>query len=437
MSASRAIVAALVAVVGAPLGLVGLALRPGWRVGLGERLGRLPERAAGLQRPIWLHAASAGEVAAASGLVERWRGQGRALYATSTSPSGRTLWSARHPDVAAGLAPLDHPWCVDRVLDALAPRALVLVEGELWPVLIAAAARRGIPVLAISARLSPRSFTLRRRTRRLWAPTLARLAAVGAAGPEDAERFAALGAPASRVRTSGDLKLAGAHPPPPPADDLRVALPGLPVWVAGCTHPGEEGAVAEALDRVEAEGVHVRPVVAPRHLERVPEVEKEWLARGRRIRRRSRLGEGPLEPGEALLVDTMGELASIYALADFAFVGGTLAPVGGHNLVEPVAAGVPVLHGPHVWKVRRAAAWLAGVGAAEEVDDADALGRALLRWGRDTAAVRKGAEEARSLLERSEGPLERSCALVDAVLDGAPLPDFEGPAMPGAIGETS
>lgn len=438
---ARHVAAGIAAALAAPLGTAGLALRPGWRIGLGERLGRPPEGAVTGQRPLWVHAASAGEVLAASVLVARWQREGRPLYASATSPTGRALWASRFPDLASGLAPLDHPWCVDRALDAVAPRALVLVETELWPVWIAASARRGIPVVLVSGRLSRRSFDRLRLLRAFWRRTLGRLAAVGAASAADARRFAELGVPPARLRTVGDLKLDAGEAPPAPDPALRAALAGGPVWVAGSTHAGEERALADALERADAAGLRPRLVVAPRRLERLEAVEREWGARGRKVRRRSRLGDTPLAPGEVLLIDTMGELASLYGLADVAFVGGTLAPVGGHNLVEPVAAGVPVLHGPHVEKVASAAGILARAGAARTVADADELGRVLVEWLRDPGPPRRGALRGRELLAREAGSAERSSALVEAALRGAPLPDFDplgdpGPSAPPGAGPT-
>jgi 3-deoxy-D-manno-octulosonic-acid transferase len=426
----RTVGAALSAAVGAPVALAGLALRPAWRVGWRERLGRWPDAPALSDAPLWIHAASAGEVLAASALAAHWQAEGRPVVASATSATGRALWASRLPDLRSGLAPLDHPWCVDRALDALGPRALVLVETELWPVWIAAAARRGIPVVMVSARLSPRAFARYRRMRFFWRRTFARIAAVGAASEDDARRFAEMGVAPDRLSVVGDLKLDLARDAGPPADDLREALATGPVWVAGSTHPGEERAVADALERVEAEGQSLRTVIAPRHLERLDAVEREFASRGRKVRRRSRLSQGPLAAGEVLLVDTMGELASLYALADVAFVGGSLAPVGGHNLLEPVAAGVPVLHGPHVEKVASSVGWLGKAGAACAVPDADALGRTLLRWLRDPDPAREAALGAREQLARDAGSVVRSAALVEMVLRGDPAARPE-PVDPG------
>ncbi len=422
----RDVAAALSAVFVAPVGALALALRPAWRVGLSERLGALPPESApapaDVRGPVWIHAASAGEVLAGSSLVARWRAEGRDVFASATSPTGRALWAARWPDVPSGLAPLDHPWCVDRALDGVRPSALVLVETELWPVWIAAAVRRGVPVCVVSGRVGERSLARRRWLGGVLRRTMHRLAAVGAATPEDAERFAALGVPGDRIRVTGDLKLERPAEPGALASDLAAALADRPVLVAGSTHPGEERAVADAMARVEAEGLSPRVVLAPRRLERLEAIERELGARGRKLRRRSRLGESPLLADEWLLVDTMGELPSIYAAADIAFVGGSLVPVGGHNLAEPVGAGAPVLHGPHVERVRHVADILHEAGAARGVADAEELGAWLLRWLRDPSPARAGARRGASALERRSGSVDRTAGLLEAAWRGAPLP---------------
>jgi len=370
------------------------------------------------ERPIWIHAASIGELVAATPLVELWRSEGRALHGSATSPSGRALWRSRWPDVPSGLAPLDHPWCVDRALDRVRPIALVLVETELWPFWIAAARRRGIPVIVVSGRLSERSLRRYRRLGPLWRPTLARLSGVGAASARDAERFAALGVPRERIRVTGDLKLEIPGRPATPPADLVKALGGGPVWVAGSTHPGEERAVAHALARVEAAGFRLRTVVAPRRLERLDAVERELRGGGRAVRRRSRLGPAGLADGEILLVDGLGELGAIYAAADFAFVGGSLADVGGHNLVEPLLAGCLVVHGPHVERSEPLLEALRGTGACCRVADATALGDALLGWLRDPEAGRRAVRLGRAALERLGGNATRTADFVLAAGGG-------------------
>ena len=205
------------------------------------------------------------------------------------------------PDLLCELAPLDHPWCVEAALSRVAPVALVLVETELWPTWIAAAQRRGVPVVVVSGRVSDRSFPRYRRLGRLVRSTLRRLTAVGARTPIDRDRFVALGARPEVVSVTGDLKLEPQSRPKALAPDLERALEPVPLMVAGSTHAGEENAALEVLSHAERQGLAVGLVLAPRHLERADEVEGLARRSGRALLRRSALGNGSLGAGGVLL----------------------------------------------------------------------------------------------------------------------------------------
>lgn len=412
--------AALAAAVAAPAGLVALAVRPEWRAGLGQRLGWLPATGDGVRPAVWIHGASVGEARVVGLLGRRLLEQGLALRASATSVAGRSRLRDELPGVPCSLAPLDHPWCVDRALRDAAPAALVLVETELWPCWIAAAARAGVPVGLVSGRLSRRAFARYRALRPLVAPTLARLAAVGARTPDDAARFRALGAPAQRVRVTGDLKLdLPTEAPPLPGDLVPVLKDAGPCLVAGSTHPGEEEAVGRAVALLRARGVPVRAVVAPRRVERCGAAEAALRRAGCRVRRRSRPGAAALAPGEVLVVDRLGELPALYRAASVAFVGGSLAPVGGHSLAEPLVAGAPVLHGPHVEDVGTVAEELAAVGAARSVGDASSLAEAFRVFAADAPGR---AARGVAALAAHRGSLERSAELVGALVARAGAP---------------
>jgi 3-deoxy-D-manno-octulosonic-acid transferase len=293
---------------------------------------------------------------------------------------------------------------------------LVLVETELWPSWIAAAARRRVPVVVVSGRISERSLPRYRRIAPLLRGTFARLAAVGARSEADAERFGELGVAADRIAVTGDLKLEAPGVTPSPAADLARLLAGAPYWVAASTRPGEEEAVL-AAHRAAAQAGHATVLVlAPRHLERSEEVARLLSARGADWRRRSDADATPLTAGQVLLLDTLGELPALFAAARFAFVGGTLVPIGGHNVLEPAYAGRAVLFGPHVEKVRDAAALLLGCGGARRVDDADALAAAVVDWSSRPAAAATAGDAARAELARHHGATERSRALIERVL---------------------
>ncbi|MCP3983951.1 MAG: 3-deoxy-D-manno-octulosonic acid transferase [bacterium] len=408
--------AALTALIGIPFGLLGLALRPAWRTGLAERLGLRSPQSAGAA-PIWIHGASVGELQAALRLIDPLLARGEAVVATTTTTTGRALARRLRPELASGLAPIDHPWSTTAALNRTAPSVLVLIETELWPCWIASASRHGIPVLVVSGRISDRSFPRYRRMQRLLAPTLAGLAAVGARSEVDAERFVAIGLDSDRVEVTGDLKLAPPSAPAPLEGELVRALSATPCWVAGSTHPGEEIAALHATEEVRARGQKLVLVVAPRHPEKVDAAESALRAAGAKPRRRSALAGDVLEDGDVLLLDTLGELASLYGVAQAAFVGGSLVPVGGHNLLEPLQAGCPVLFGPHVGNARESARLLLDSGSGIQVSDSKALARAL----EDVLSEnpRRRIEAGQLALELHRSAVDDVLALIDRVRGSA------------------
>jgi 3-deoxy-D-manno-octulosonic-acid transferase len=411
--------AAAEALLALPLGAGALALRPAWRHGLRERLGATPRPEPGA---VWVHAASVGEVQAARRLLRALDERGHSVFASATSLPGRALLHASLGRERSSLAPLDHPWCAAAALARVRPRALVLVETELWPAWIAAAEGRGIPVVLVSGRVSDRSLPRYRALRPWVARALRRIARIGARSSLDAERLLALGAPRERVRVTGDLKFE-APSPRPLAGDLARVLGSSPLLVAGSTHPGEERAAASALAACERAGVAAALVVAPRRPGRAPAVEQELREAGRATRRRSRIapGDPPLAPGEVLVLDGLGELAAVYPRATAAFVGGTLAGVDGHDLLEPAFAGVPVLFGPGTDAAREAARVLEASGAGRRVADAAELARAAADWLGDPAAARASGARGRAALAAHRGSAARSADLVEEALAGAPL----------------
>jgi 3-deoxy-D-manno-octulosonic-acid transferase len=301
---------------------------------------------------------------------------------------------------------------VEAALRRVRPSALVLVETELWPSWIVAAHRRRIPVVVVSGRISDRSFPRYRRIARGLRPILDRIAAIGTRGVTDAERFMALGASPERVQVTGDLKLEPPREATSVAEDLDSVLGGVPLIVGGSTHAGEESALLGALASVEQAGLRASLVLAPRHPERFDAVEALARRAGRAVRRRGRLDSRPLAEGEVLLVDSMGELPGLFARAAVVFVGGSLVPVGGHNLLEPILEGRPVLFGPHTENARAAAALALSSGAGRRVADGADLARAAIQALRDPASWRARAEAGRKALEQHRGTAERSAKLI-------------------------
>ena len=411
MNVFRHSAAALSAALGAPVAASALALRPRWRAGWRERIGAGPV----VPGALWVHAASVGEVTASAQLVALLCARGHALQLSTTSTTGRALCAQLHPGLPSRLAPLDHPWCVDAVLSRARPRALVLVETELWPVWIAASARRGIPVVVVSGRISDRSLPRYRWLGRWVAAALARLSAIGARTEQDRERFVALGAAPECVRVTGDLKLDPPAAPRALAPDLAAWLGDAPLVVAGSTHPGEEEALLSAQRAWEQAGRRAALVLAPRYPERAGEVVALARGSGRRAALRSERG-GALAAGDVGVLDTIGELAALYARAAIAYVGGTLVPIGGHNLLEPAAVGAPVVYGSHLANVRHAAELLESVRAGEGVADAAALARAIGAALAAPDAARARGAAGRAALAAHRGSSERSVALIEEAL---------------------
>jgi len=342
----------LVLVVGAPWWLLRMAAGGKYREGLSERLGWIPARIRrGLtgQPAIWIHAVSVGEVLAASRLIEELTQRlsaapprERVLISTTTR-TGQRLARERFGADRVFYFPLDFAWAVRAWLRALQPRLLVLLETEFWPRMLVECRRAGIPVAVVNARISDRSWPRYRRLAWIWRRLLGGLALVLAQSDLDAERLRALGA--SNVRVGGNLKYdVRIASPAPVTEALRRSIgPGMPILVCGSTLSGEEEILLGALPP------GIVAILAPRHPERFQEVAQLLRSRGIRWVRRSEWLDAPstVEPGTVFLLDSIGELASVYSLATAAFIGGSLIPAGGHNPLEPAQFGVPVAMGPY------------------------------------------------------------------------------------------
>ncbi len=416
-------------VLGWPVVAVRAARDPRYRVGWAERLGRWSPVAG---RPVWVHGASVGELRAAAPVVARLRDRGAGLVVSATSPAGRDQARALAGDDRLGrLLPLDLAPLVRRAVRAARPRALVVVETELWPALLRETRRSGAPAFLVNARLSDRAFPRYLRARRWIGPVLEGFARIHAQSQRDADRFERLGAPPARLEVGGNLKFD--LPAPDPADPLARALRrcragGWRVVVAGSTHPGEEAAVLRAAARLGGRGHKVGLVVAPRHLERLADVEAAAEAAGRGVQRWSGLGE-PLEAGllaafgrgHVVVVDGYGLLARLYGGAEAAFVGGTLAPVGGHNLLEPLTWGVPVAFGPHVHNAPEVADAVFARGLGRSVADPDGLADAWAEALEHPDHAARVARASRDLFDANRGAADRAVAALAAagVLDDA------------------
>ncbi len=386
------------------------------RVGLAERLGVLPPEVAALcgSRPIWIHAASVGEVLAAEPLVRLLRERGGPqlpLLGSATSVAGRDA-VRQHLRAPAMLLPADLPWVVRRTLRRLDPRALIILETELWPNLLCGAAWANIPVVLVSARLSPRAGAAYAWVQPLVRTVLRRVCAIAAQTEADAERFRALGAPPDRVHVVGSLKSAR-EAPAPERSCCPVAFAARPVLVAASTHEGEEEVVLEAARALWREQPEVLLVLAPRHADRFDRVAGLLERLGVRYVRRTDGLEAVPHGVPVLLLDSVGELPFFFPASAAAFVGGTLVDIGGHNVLEPALSGAMVAFGPHVDKVRDAAALLLRAGVAVQVETAGELAEAWRNALRDPRPARERARAVRELLGAPADIAGRTLAVVE------------------------
>ena len=340
---------------GLPYWLLVMTTNGKYREGLSERLGWVPDRLreGDSRKTIWVHAVSVGEVLAASRLVNELSAcapQYRVLLSTTTQ-TGQRLARERTGASHTFYFPLDFPWIVKRYLRTLDPVLLVLVETEFWPNLLTACRRSSIPVAVVNGRISDRSLPRYLRLRAIWKQILAGVSIMMAQSEEDAKRLKAIGAPAGRVSFAGNLKFdVRSAEPAAITTTLREKLaPGTRVLVCGSTLDGEEEILLDAFQPLLKTFPDCVMILAPRHPERFARVAGLLKNRKDRFVRRSNWMKRPakIKPGTVILLDSIGELASVYALASVAFVGGSLVPGGGHNPLEPAQFAVPVVMGTH------------------------------------------------------------------------------------------
>jgi 3-deoxy-D-manno-octulosonic-acid transferase len=395
----------------------GLRNRRYW-AGLGERFGFGP---AGASPTIWVHAVSLGEVTAAAPLIRavRARYPQFPVILTTATPTGRAKAHSLFGDsVAVRFLPYDTPGSMRRFVARARPRLAIILETELWPNLFFECRRRGIPVVLASARLSLKSVARYRRFGGLFRPVFSAGTLVAAQSAEDAERFIAIGAAPDRTHVIGNVKfdMVADAAQIEQGLTLRSTLwSGRPVWIAGSTHAGEEEMVLAAHAELQANIAGALLLLVPRHPERFQAVA-DLLSRGgfRFDRRSSRKAVQP--DTQVLLVDTVGELASLYAAVDVAFVGGSLVPVGGHNLLEPAALGVPVITGPYQSNGKEIAQLLLERGAALEVGDTAELADVLTRLFADPVTRQRMGASARHTVDVNRGSVARLIELIAPIL---------------------
>ena len=344
----------------------------------------------------------------------------RIVSVTTITPTGQARANAVFPPgnptggrpAEVAYLPFDLGFAVRRFYDRFAPRALVLVEGDYWPLVLREARRRGLRVAVVNGRVGDRSFARLRRLRPFLGPLFAGIDRFGVQTGDDRDRLVALGIPPERITVTGNLKYESPEPPRQPEleEALRTLAAGRPILLAGSTMAGEEEQVLAAHETAGG-GARALLVLAPRHPERWNEVEALLRARGVAAVRRSGLPATGGSP-DVVLLDSMGELAALYRVAAAAFIGGTLVPTGGHNPLEAARFGVPVAAGSSMHNFREIAEHFDRAAAWRRASDARGLGEIWKEWLDDPAAARDQGARAARLVEENRGALERTLAML-------------------------
>ncbi|MDE0510551.1 MAG: lipid IV(A) 3-deoxy-D-manno-octulosonic acid transferase [Gammaproteobacteria bacterium] len=409
----------------APLALCYLLLR-----GTKNRayLERIPERFGYIREPgsaqpvIWVHAVSVGEVQASVTLVKRLLGaypECRVLLTTVTPTGAARVRSLFAGAVEHRYLPYDLPHAVRLFLRRINPRLLVILETEIWPNLLYYCKRRGVPAILVNARLSDASYRGYLRLRRFSSPAVRQLSHIAAQSAADAERFLALGADPAGVSVTGNLKfdieapqdLAGQ------AQSLRRSLAAeRPVWIAASTHEGEEIMVLDAFLHVREAVTGCLLIIAPRHPERFDKVYDLCRRRGLDVARHSgAAGVTPRNP-DVYLLDTLGDLPLFYACCDAAFVGGSLVPAGGHNMLEAAKLAVPLISGRHTANFSEIIGFFKAADAIMIVADAAELAAAVTRLLQDDELRRTRGERGQQVTQLNQGAVDSVMALLDGYL---------------------
>ncbi|RMG09229.1 MAG: 3-deoxy-D-manno-octulosonic acid transferase, partial [Planctomycetota bacterium] len=371
-----------------------------------ERLGRCKRRRS--RRPcVWIHGVSVGEIRSAASLVSELERElpGYEVVLSTTTGTGQEVARRLYGGRRVFYFPIDFSWSVRRVFEAIRPSLVILVELEIWPNFLQEAQRRRVPVVLVNGRITEKSYRGYRLVRGWLFDPIGKIGTFCVQTERYAERFRRLGIPAQSIHVTGSVKYDELEPEEVAPGAVREELgldAGETVLMGGSTHPGEERLLHAAYRQLRAEHPRLRLVLVPRHTERADEVAGALERAGERVVRRTDQraldGDGRLPQGTVLLVDTVGELGRLYAAADLVFVGGSLIPHGGQNMLEPVMHGKPTLFGPHVQNFREPVERLLAARGARQVSDGSELARAL-------GELLASPDEAAALGRRGRGAL--------------------------------
>lgn len=401
-----------------------LLLKKRARFGMSQKLGTVPESlkqkysASGTTRPIWFHAVSVGEFNAALPLLKRLHEKhpSQSIVVSSTTGAGHALAKERISDFAdCFYFPYDLPWCTGSWLDALNPKLVTIVETEIWPGFANQCKERGIPISMVNARMSPRSFKSYYKFRAFFGPVLRNFKAIGVQSSNEFDRFKNVAGESLSVRVLGNIKFDGLQPISVEEQNALFAKLKIDkndkVFIAGSTHEPEESAVIAAYKQLK-DKKNTKLIIAPRHPERFDKVADIIRLAGFRPRRFSQ-DEKFEQEGNVYLLDAIGHLAKFYSVATVTFVGGTIAPIGGHNIVEPFTYGVPVIAGPHLHKTKDVADALLASDALIVVQDEDELATQLESLMNNAQRRHELGSKGEAWLHQSQGAVDRALNLIE------------------------
>jgi 3-deoxy-D-manno-octulosonic-acid transferase len=417
----------LALIAASPVILLILLAKQRCRRGMPQRLGWVrsePAAPEATQPLIWVHAVSLGEVVAAVPLVRRLhtRHADYRLIVTTVTETGREAVEQRLAGVAEHrYVPLDFPWVVSNVVEQWRPALFICVETELWPNLLRILSRRGVPVVLVNGRLSSQSYRGYRFIRPLMKHMLACVTFCLMQSSRDAERITNLGAPADRVICTGNIKFDQpvSHLDKIDAQPLRHLLlrDEEELFVAGSTHPGEEEQLLDCYRTLLQHYPDLVLLLAPRHIERAAQVEAAAIAQGFAVVRRSLSASSvPPKGPRVILLDTRGELATVYRYAVVAFVGGTLVPIGGHNLLEPAIWGKPVFFGPYTDHCAEIADLLLRADGGRQATDGAALATQMAAVLDDRPSLEQMGRAAQQVVLENRGALEHTLDIITRLL---------------------
>ena len=397
-----------------------------WKA-ISERLGFYPRplaEALSCVRPIWIHAVSAGEVLAAGRLAQhiKKRFPEKKILLSTFTLTGRLIARGMTEGVDGIVyLPIDHPWVVRRALKIFDPSLLIFLETEIWPNILASAYRRGIPTLLLSGRLSPRAFRRYYLFRRFFSPVIRQLSSLGMQNDDSAQRMIRLGVDPGRILITGNIKQAPWEGDGKQEGDLTgspfIARGTRQVLVVGSTHRGEEEILLDVFLTLKSSFPELQMVLAPRHPRRFQEVERLLQKMNLNYEKKSLKDGGEDWGSDVLFLDTLGDLPAMYAVADVAFVGGSLVDAGGHNLMEPARWRKPVLFGPHMTNFTDIAEEMKKRGGGIEVTEQGDLVRELSILLSDRDRAVKIGEIAWDVVQGDRGVLDRSMGLISRYVE--------------------